>query len=230
MMAVFDQAIASGSMGIMTYIAWGVGLALICEFFLSKRLSGIFSFIAARLDNIVGVEVFRKILGLPASLIERAPIGAQVARIRDFEMVRRFFTGSAVMVLFELPLSLIFIASVAYLGGALALIPVLILAVSAGLGLLVMPKTAVLAAKASEATRLKQELTVETLNGMRAIKYCGADAMWLQRYRDLPAGRRFGISIRPNMRPCWIPIPMWFLSSPGSPPWPSALARWKAAI
>ena len=184
-MAVFDLAISSGSAGIMTYLSWGVGLALTCEIVLGSFQSGVFAFIAARLDNIVGVEVFRKILCLPASLIERASIGAQVARIRGFETVRRFFTGPAAVVLFELPFSLIFIAVVAYLGGALALIPVLILALSAGLGLLVMPKSADLAAKASEATRLKQELTVETLGAMRAIKYCGADGLWLQRYRDL---------------------------------------------
>ena len=193
-MAVFDQAITSGSAGTMTYLAWGVGIAVVGEIVLGSLQSRIFSFIAARLDNIVGVEVFRKILRLPASLIERAAIGAQVARIRDFETVRRFFTGSAANVLFELPFSLIFIAVVAYLGGALALIPVLLLAVSAGLGLLFMPKTAELAAKASEATRLKQELTVETLGGMRAIKYCGADGMWLKRYRELSgraALRRF---------------------------------------
>ncbi|MBL6948789.1 MAG: ATP-binding cassette domain-containing protein [Rhodospirillales bacterium] len=184
-MAVFDQAAASGSAELMTYLAIGVGIAVAGEIVLRSLRSGIFAFIAARLDNIVGVEVFRKILALPASLIERAAVGAQIARIRDFETMRRFFTGSAALVLFELPFSLIFVAAVAYLGGAIALIPLVILVLSASLGLWVMPKTARLAAQASDAGRRKQELTVETLAGMRALKYCGADTTWLKRYRSL---------------------------------------------
>jgi ATP-binding cassette subfamily C protein/ATP-binding cassette subfamily C protein LapB len=184
-MAVFDNAIASGSAQGLTYLALGVGIAVIAEIILRSLRAGLFSFVGARLDNIVGVEVFRKILYLPASLIERAAISAQVSRIRDFESGREFLTGQAAMVLIELPFSLIFITVVAALGGAIALVPVFILAASAVLGLAVMPKAAGLAAKASQTARLKQELMVETLGGMRAIKYCGADGTWLRRYRDL---------------------------------------------
>lgn len=184
-MAVFDQAISSGSTATMIYLAAGVGVAVLCEIVLRSRRYGILSFIGARLDNIIGVEVFRRILCLPASLIERAAIGAQIARIRDFETVRKFFTGPAAIVLLELPFSLIFIAVVAYLGGVLALIPVIALTISAALARLIIPKTADLARKASEADRLKQELTVETLGAIRAIKYCGATGTWLKRYRAL---------------------------------------------
>ena len=92
-MAVFDNAIASGSAQGLTYLALGVGIAVIAEIILRSLRAGLFSFVGARLDNIVGVEVFRKILYLPASLIERAAIGAQVSRIRDFESGREFLTG-----------------------------------------------------------------------------------------------------------------------------------------
>ena len=74
-----ELSITLGDRG-MAYLAAGVGIAVICEIVLRSRRSGIFSFIGARLDNIVGGEVFRKILALPAALIERAAIGAQIAR------------------------------------------------------------------------------------------------------------------------------------------------------
>ncbi len=184
-MAAYDQAISSGSAKAMTYLAIGVGIAIVSDIALRSFRSGIFSFVGARLDNIVGVEVFKKILYLPAAMIERAAIGAQVTRIKGFEAVREFVTGSAAQVIFELPFSLIFIALTAYLGGLIALVPIVMLAVSGGLGLLVMPRAAALAAKRAQAENLKQELTVEILGGLRAIKYCGANATWLKRYRDL---------------------------------------------
>jgi ATP-binding cassette subfamily C protein/ATP-binding cassette subfamily C protein LapB len=187
-MAVYDQAIAGSSVQSLAYLAIGAGIAVVADLILRTLRSGIFSFVGARLDNIVGVEVFSKILHLPAAMIERAAIGAQVSRIKNFEMVRDFLTGPAAPVLFELPFVLVFIAVIAYLGGAIAFVPIVMLALLGGIGLVVMPRTSAAAAKAHHAATIKQELTVETLGGMRAIKYCGAEATWLERYRKLSAG------------------------------------------
>ncbi|MCH7551066.1 MAG: hypothetical protein IIA35_05120, partial [Proteobacteria bacterium] len=186
-MAVYDQAIAAGSVQAMAYLAIGAGIAVVSDLVLRTLRFGIFSFVGARLDNIVGIEVFRKILQLPAAMIERAAIGAQASRIKDFETMREFLTGPAAPVLFELPFVVVFIAMVAYLGGAIAFVPIVILALVGGLGLAAMSRISEIAAKDSEAAMKKQELTIEILGGMRAIKYCGAEATWLGRYRQLSA-------------------------------------------
>ncbi|MAF95415.1 MAG: lantibiotic ABC transporter [Rhodospirillaceae bacterium] len=186
-MAVYDQAIAAGSVQAMAYLAIGAGIAVVSDLVLRILRSGIFSFVGARLDNIVGVEVFRKILQLPAAMIERPAIGAQVSLIKDFETMREFLTGPAAPLFFELPFVLLFIAVVAYLGGAIAFVPIVIMALVGGLCLAAMPKINGAAAKASNAAAKKQELTIETLDGMRAIKYCGAETTWLGRYRQLSA-------------------------------------------
>ncbi|MCH7936584.1 MAG: ATP-binding cassette domain-containing protein [Proteobacteria bacterium] len=186
-MAVYDQAIATGSVQAMSYLAIGAGIAVVSDLILRTLRSRIFSFVGARLDNIVGVEVFRKILQLPAAMIERAAIGAQASRIKAFETIREFLTGPAAPLLFELPFVLVFIAVVATLGGAIAFVPIVILALVGGLGLAVMPRISEAVAKDSEAETKKQELTIEILSAMRAIKYCGAEATWLGRYRQLSA-------------------------------------------
>lgn len=186
-MAVYDLAISAGSFQAMAYLAIGAGIAVVSDLILRTLRSGIFSFVGARLDNIVGVEVFRKILQLPAAMIERAAIGAQASRIKAFETMREFLTGPAAPVLFELPFVLVFIAVVATLGGTIAFVPIVLLALIGGLGLAAMPRISEAAAKDSEAVTKKQELTIEILGGMRAIKYCGAEATWLGRYRQLSA-------------------------------------------
>jgi ATP-binding cassette subfamily C protein/ATP-binding cassette subfamily C protein LapB len=186
-MAVYDMAIAGGSAGIMPYLAVGAGIAVLCDMAFRSVRSRIFSFVGARLDHIVGIEVFRKILHLPASLIERAVIGAQVSQIRDFETVRKFFAGPLAPVLFELPFVLVFIAVIAYLGGSIAIVPIVMLSLTGVIGLAAMPKISETVTRAASSARQKQELTVETLNGMRAVKYCGAEVTWLRRYRSLSA-------------------------------------------
>ena len=76
---------------------------------------------------------------------------------------------------------------VAYLGGAIAFVPIVILALVGGLGFAVMSRISGIAARDSAAATKKQELTIEILGAMRAIKYCGAEATWLGRYRQLSA-------------------------------------------
>ena len=120
-------------------------------------------------------------------MIEQANIGRQVSRIKDFETVRKFFTGPVAPVLFELPFVLLFIAVIVYLGGAIAIVPIILLILTGAIGLAVMPLIARITDRASEAETQKQELTVETLNGMRVIKYCGAEKDWLNRYRTKSA-------------------------------------------
>jgi ATP-binding cassette subfamily C protein/ATP-binding cassette subfamily C protein LapB len=185
--AIYDRVVAAGSLSSLAYLAVGVGIAVACDWVLWSIRSRIFSFVGARLDNIVGIEAFRKTLSLPLALIERTTVGAHVSRIRDFETAREFLTGPAAPALFELPMALVFVVAIAYLGGWIAVAPIVAIALAAALALSVRAMVGRRAARAAGAAAELQQLTVETLAGMRAIKYCGAEATWLARYRKLSA-------------------------------------------
>jgi ATP-binding cassette, subfamily C, bacterial LapB len=186
-MGVYDKVVATGSMPTLAFFAVGVGIAMLCDLFLRYIRTRILAFIGARLDNIVGIAIFHKILFLPPAFTERSTIGSQVARIKDFETIRDFFTGAMALTLLELPFVVIFIVVIAVLGGPVAFVPLIMVALY---GILTLVFTPVIRAAVSRAARTggkKQELVVETLGGMRAIKYCGAEATWLDRYRKLSA-------------------------------------------
>jgi ATP-binding cassette subfamily C protein/ATP-binding cassette subfamily C protein LapB len=186
-MVVFDRAVATGSAALLAYLAVGVGIAVSCECALKVIRSRVFSFVGARLDNIVGVEVFRKTLQLPLALIEKSTVGAHVARIRDFEAAREFFTGPSAPVLLELPFGIVFIAAIAVLGGWIAFIPLVVIGFLIALGWTIKTVIGKRVVKAAEAAADVQELTVETLGAVKAIKYSGAEATWLKRYRAISA-------------------------------------------
>lgn len=186
-MAIYDKVIATGSMTTLVYLTFGVVIALVCDLVLREIRSRITAFIGARLDNIVGNAIFQKILFLPPAFTERASIGAQVARIKDFESIREFFTGPMVLMLFEMPFTVIFFVAIAFLGGPLVFIPIAMLALFAILGTIVTPLIRSNVARAGRSSSKRQELVVETLNTMRAVKYCGAERTWLERYRELSA-------------------------------------------
>ncbi|MBT6096718.1 MAG: ATP-binding cassette domain-containing protein, partial [Rhodospirillaceae bacterium] len=184
-MAVYDKVVATGSIPTLAYFAVGVGIAIACDLILRSVRSKIMAFVGARLDNIVGLAIFHKILFLPPSLTERSTVGAQVARIKDFETIRDFFTGPMALTLLEVPFAFIFLAVIISLAGPLVWIPVIMVALYGILALVFTPLIRATVSRAARASSRRQELVVETLNNMRAVKYCGAEATWLDRYRDL---------------------------------------------
>lgn len=186
-MAVYDKVVATGSVSTLAYFGVGVSIALVCDMVLRKLRTRIFAYIGARIDNIVGNEVFKRIMFLPPAFTERATIGAQVARIKDFESIRDFFTGPMSVVLFEIPFSFIFIIVIALLGGPIAFIPIVMLVIFA---LVAWAFNVVVRDTITETARSgskRQELMIETISSMRAIKYTNAENIWLERFRDLSA-------------------------------------------
>ncbi len=186
-MAVYDQVVATGSMSTLAYLSIGVGIAIVFDLVLRTIRARILAYVGARLDTIVGNAIFQKILHLPPAYTERASIGAQVARIKDFESVREFFTGPMALVFLELPFVAFFIVVIGFLGGPVAFVPVIMIAGFVVLGLVLAPIVRKAISQAAKASSRRQEFVVETLFGMRAVKYTGAEPTWLERYRELAA-------------------------------------------
>lgn len=145
------------------------------------------TYLSARLGNIVGNEVLRRLLYLPSQYTESAPLGGQLARIRDFESVREFFGGPATAALLDLPFTLVLIVGMAFISGPLVVVPLVALVLLVLFGLAMAPLVrranvdgALIAAK-------KQELVLELLTGLRGIKYAGLSKVWTTRFESASA-------------------------------------------
>ncbi|MBI2236071.1 MAG: ATP-binding cassette domain-containing protein [Magnetospirillum sp.] len=191
-MAVYDKVIATGSMPMLVALSIGVVMALAADTVLREVRARILAFVGARLDNIMGNNIFQHILSLPPGFTERATIGAQVARIKDFESVREFFTGPLATVFMELPFAIFYFAIIGMLGGILALVPVIATLLFIVLGILVLPVVRKNVGVASRAGARRQEFLVETLGKMRAVKLGAGEHTWVGRYREMSARAAYG--------------------------------------
>lgn len=184
-MLIYDRVISTGTIEILPMILAGMGIAIVCEFALRQARSYGLSWIAARLDNIVGNQIFAHLVGLPPHMIERASVASQVARIRTFESIRDFFCGSVFLSIIELPFVALAALAIYIIAGPLVLVP-LGFCVLYGLLFHVLYKKVItsirLAAKGSSA---KQQFTIETFEKMTGIRSYGLADVWAAKYRDL---------------------------------------------
>ncbi|MBR9970613.1 peptidase domain-containing ABC transporter [Magnetospirillum sulfuroxidans] len=191
-MNVYDKVIGTNSMPLLVALCAGVAFALTFDAILRAVRARILAFIGARLDNIMGNNIFQHILSLPPGFTERATIGAQVARIKDFESVREFFTGPLATVFMELPFAIFYFAIIFMLGGVLALVPVISTFLFLIGGFLVMPVVRKNVSIASRAASRRQEFLIETLGKLRAVKLSGVEHNWVKRYREMSARAAYG--------------------------------------
>ena len=191
-MSIYDKVIGSGSFSMLVSFCIGVAFALAADTVLRTVRARILAFIGARLDNILGNNILQHILSLPPGFTERATIGAQVARVKDFESVREFFTGPLATVMMEMPFALLYFFIIFLLGGVLALVPVLGTIAFIILGWLVMPTVRKNVSLSSRAGARRQEFLIETLGKMRALKLCSGDKVFMQRYREMSARAALG--------------------------------------
>lgn len=190
-MSVYDSVISTSSYGMLVSFTIGVVIGLAGIVFLQIIRSRILAYIGARLDVTVGNAIIARILYLPAAMMEGAAVGSQVARVKDFDTVREFFTGPIISLLFEMPFITIFIAVIAILGGTLVFVP---LTMALVYGIAVLFSYRILhryTDRAAVAHSKRQRMLIDMLTHMRVIKYTHSEKTWDKRYQELVADTAF---------------------------------------
>ncbi len=184
-MTVYDKVIGSRSVETLQYLVFGALLAMTMEVMLRYLRARSLAFFGVRVDAITSQLIFERLLFLPPRLIEGSSIPSQVARIKDFDSIREFFSGPTGIAVLELPFTLIFIITIAVIGGPLALIPLILALCYITLALVMLPRIQARTEEGAIAGVKKQALLVETMKKIRALKAHGLGETWWQRFHEL---------------------------------------------
>ncbi|MEO5348087.1 MAG: peptidase domain-containing ABC transporter [Magnetococcus sp. YQC-3] len=185
MMVVYDKIASTRSQETLLFFIIGTALVLLADTALRAIKTYVVSYNSSRLGNIIGNEVFRRILFLPPAFTERAAVGSQVSRIKDFDVIRDFLSSSAAMTLVELPFILITLVVLFFLGGGAAVVPLVMIFLFFLTGIIIEPMVAEANAESAKASTRRQEFVIESLGHMRAVKYTGSVQTWQERYEVL---------------------------------------------
>ncbi|MCH9674769.1 MAG: peptidase domain-containing ABC transporter [Gammaproteobacteria bacterium] len=186
-MVVYDKVIGTGTIDSLPYLAIGMVIALGVELGLRLLRARTLGMVAGRLDYVVGVETFRQILYLPPLLTERSSVVAQLAKLKQFDSVREFFTGPTAALAIEAPFVLLFTVVIWLLAGPLAILPLSMLVLYAVFGALWLPGMNRKVMHAGTARAARQQMLMETFSGIKDLKALGAEDIWCERFREVSA-------------------------------------------
>ena len=184
-MVIYDKVIGSHSPETLPYLVVGVVVLLSGDLLLRSIRARVIGTVAARLDYLIGVETFRRLLYLPPMFTEQSTVAAQLSRLKQFDSVRDFFTGPNAAVALELPFVLLFISVIAMLAGYIALIPVAMVLIYIAFGSFWFPYVHAKVLRSGIARTNKQRIMMQSLEGRQEIKAIGGEGVWWERFREV---------------------------------------------
>lgn len=184
-MCVYDFGIGAKSKEVVVTLAIGASIVLMGNLVFRNIKAKALAYFGARMDALIGMAAFDSILNMPTSMVESAPIGTQVSRLKQFESLRDTFTGTIVSSTVDVFFIVIFLIAVAFWGGVLVWIPVSLVGAYGLLAVFAVPiSRGQLKAISVEKQRL-QVLLHEVLTKRRGIRAVKGEEIWISRHREL---------------------------------------------
>ena len=183
-MQVYDRVIPNNSLSTLWVLTIGAILAIGFEVLLKHARAEIVDRACKSIDLELSDGFFGRAIGIR---MDRRPptIGTFAAQIRLFESVRAFLTSTTLFILTDVPFAIFFIAVIASLAGPVALVPLLLLPLSIGTGLVFARPIGRLAQRTTTESMLKNGLLIESIDAIETIKALGAEKSFTGRWHGL---------------------------------------------
>ena len=193
---VYDRVIPTQAHATLVALTVGVVISVLFEFVIKQVRSLMVDRGCKAIEEELSDVFFGRMLDIRMEARPRA-VGSFAAQVRQFELVRNFMTSSTVFLIADLPFSLLFIAVIGVIGGALAAIPLLLLPVVLASSAWLNWRMRRLIRTQLKEGRNKNGLLVDVIDGIESIKAAGAEWKMMDRWRRLTAsGSRLEIDIR----------------------------------
>lgn len=127
MLQVYDRVIPNQSYGTMAMLVAGVVTALMIEAGLRLSRSYLSGWVAVSHEHSAGCAAMERFYASDLTAFERTSTGEHLQNMNALSKLRDFYSGQALMAALDLPFVLIFLGLIAYLGGNLVLVPVVLL-------------------------------------------------------------------------------------------------------
>ena len=187
LMIVYSAVIPTGSGVTLFYLSIGATIAVASGYFFIRHRARILAFIAGRIEYLFGTAILQQVLRMHPSYTERASVGSQTARLQTFESIRDLFTGPLAATMLESPASFVLLVALSIINPLALAVFVVMTAIYAFLYWLFDQRSRERVAEVSRMASRRTEFITEMVGKMRVIRECGAQRIWLERFRDVSA-------------------------------------------
>ncbi|MGU7785151.1 type I secretion system permease/ATPase [Burkholderia sp. PU8-34] len=185
-MNVYDRVVPNEAYVTLWSLAIGVALAMLLEAVSRHVRAHVLDTAGKKADLVLGSLLFRQALSIR---MEQRPAsaGSFAHRLREFESVRDFATSATLSAVSDLPFVLLFVAVIFAVAGPLGWIPLMMIPLIVGIGVIVQwPLARAMRENLREAS-LKQGVLIESIEGLETLKSVGGEGAMRHRWDTFSA-------------------------------------------
>ncbi len=178
-MNVYDRVVPNNAVETLWVLAIGVSIVYIFDTSLRFIRNYLLDVAGKKSDIIMSSIIFEQVMNLKMEQWPKS-VGAFANRLSQFESIRNFFTASTLVILVDVPFSLLFLLVIAYIGGPLVSIPLITMSLVLLHTFVIVRPLRRSVENVFAASAQKHSMLVESLHAIKTIKALGASqhAQW----------------------------------------------------
>lgn len=193
-MNVYDRVVSNRVMVTLWVLSIGIITVYLFDFILRLLRGYVVDVIGKKSDILMAGEIFKKVLNLQLTQ-KPASVGYFVSNLREFEVLREFFSSATLVTLIDFPFVILYIIFMGYLGGYIILVPLIaipfVILMSVWLNKPLQSLVDQVVTKSSK----RHGVLVETVGGLEVIKSLVAESA-MQRKWERYVGEGAKISLQ----------------------------------
>ena len=195
-MQVYDRVVPNQAYDTLWVLTSGVAIAIVLEFLLRVLRAHLLDMTGKTLDLQLSSQLFSHVMQMRLAAKPRST-GAFSSQIREFESVREFFTSSTVGAISDLPFVVIFLAVIAFIGGPVAFVPLVVVILMVLPGVLAQGYMAELSRKNLQEGAVRQGVLLESIEHLETVKTTRAEGRNLSLWENMSASlASVGVKVR----------------------------------
>ena len=185
-MNVYDRVIPNHAIETLWVLASGVGIVFLFDLIM-KSLRGYFIDAASkRTDIMLSAETFARVMDVRMS--ERPDrVGSFANNLQEFDTFREFFTSTTLVALIDLPFIIMFVLLIYFIGGNLALVPLIAIPLIVIAGLSLQKPLRENINQLFKEGAAKHAMLIEVLGSLDTIKGVRAEGVMQKRWETFNA-------------------------------------------
>jgi ABC-type bacteriocin/lantibiotic exporter with double-glycine peptidase domain len=185
MLQIYDRILPNQSFGTATVLVIGVAIAILLELFLRYARSWLLASSSANFELKTTVNVVNKLLEADHSKLSKIGAGNIHNGLSGIGAMRELYSGQAAVALMDFPFVLIFLGLVAYIGGPLVFIPLLVWVAVLGFVVVIGKKLAIATSDLALSDGIRSKLLFKVLSGLTSTKALALEETYAGQYREV---------------------------------------------
>lgn len=181
---VIDKVLVHNGLSTLDVIVMGLALASVFEIILTGLRTYVLTHTTNRVDAELGAKIYRHLLALPMTYFATRKVGEIVARVREMESVRAFFTGSGLTSGVDLFFTIFFLMVMAYYSPELTLVVVVSLPLFLAVAMILIPLLNKYVEDRFVKAAESQSFLVESISGMETVKSMAAESRFQRQWEE----------------------------------------------